>query len=97
MSRNGDSESIKNILNNLFQDSNLEPKFLESKIPAIWNEVVGKYISERTSKIYSKNGLLFVHITSAPLKNEMMMNREKIITLLNDELGKKVVKELIIK
>ena len=97
MSRNGDSEPIKNILNNLFKDSKLESKFLESKIPTIWSEVVGNYISERTSKIYSKNGLLFVHISSAPLKNEMMMNREKIISLLNDKLGEIVIKEIVIK
>ena len=91
------SLNIMNILNNMFQGNKLEAPFLESKIPLIWNDVVGKYISERTGKIYAKNGVLFVHISSAPLKHEMMMNRVKIIGLLNEKLNQQVIKELVVR
>lgn len=97
MSRNGDSEPLKNIIGNLFKDSKLETKFLETKIPLIWHEVVGNYIGERTTKIFAKGSTVFVYISSAPLKQEMMHNRDKIITLLNQKLGENTVKEIIIK
>ena len=92
-----DPKSLKNALSSFFKESKLESKFLETKIPTIWKEEVGVYINERTTKIFAKNNTVFVYISSAPLKQEMMHNRDKIIILLNKRLGSEVIKELIIK
>ena len=97
MSRDADSEPLKNIINSLFKDYKLDSKFLETKIPTIWKEVVGNYINERTTKLFAKENTLFVYLSSAPLKQEMMHNRDKIISLLNERLGSEVVTEIIIK
>ena len=38
-----------------------------------------------------------VHITSAPLRNELMLMRSSIIQRINDALGRKVIHEIVFK
>lgn len=96
MSRNEDSESLKNVIGHLLKDYKLETKFMETRIPEIWSEVVGKYITERTLKVFVKGNILYAQISSAPLKQEMMHNRETVIRLINEKIGQNLIKELII-
>ena len=40
--------------------------------------VTGKLISARTKKIYIKDGVMHIYLTSAVVKNELMMLRESL-------------------
>ena len=97
MGRSSDDLPLKKVIENLFKESQLENTFIETKIPIIWNEVVGKYISERTTKVYAKNSTLFVYLSSAPLKQEMLFNKEKIISLINEKLETEYIKSIQIR
>jgi hypothetical protein len=44
-----------------------------------------------------KNNTLYVKLTSPVLREELMYGREKIITMINVELGKEVVKSLVLR
>ena len=57
------------------------------------NETIAKY----TDKIEIINQTLFISSTVAPLKNELLYQKEKIIERVNDALGEKVIKEVVIK
>ena len=41
------------------------------------------------------NGNLYVKLKSAPLKNELNYNKEKLINEINKELKEKLVKKII--
>lgn len=97
MKRSSDDLPIKQIIENLFKDKRLESKYIETKIPLIWQNAVGKYIADRTTKIYVKQGTLFVYLSSAPLKQEMMHNKEKVITLVNQKLESDHIKNIEIR
>lgn len=51
---------------------------------------MGATIAGYTSKLYFKDGLLKVYLTSAPLK-ELLMGKEKIINIINSEVGEELV------
>jgi hypothetical protein len=40
---------------------------------------------------------LFITSTVAPLKNELLYQKENIIALVNEALGDKVIKEVVVK
>lgn len=67
------------------------------QIEDVWEKIMGKTIAKYTDKIQIINQTLFISSTVAPLKNELMYQKEKIIELVNDALGEKVIKEVVIK
>lgn len=61
----------------------------------LWPQMMGPTIAEYTQQIYLKNGTLYISLTSAVLRNELLMCREMLIKRLNKEIGSPLVKEII--
>jgi predicted nucleic acid-binding Zn ribbon protein len=87
------AEAIKDYINEM----NLGDKLSETAILNSWEEVVGKAISSRTTKIYIKDHVLYVHLTSSVVRNELMMLRESLREKLNEKAGKEVIKDIILR
>ena len=67
------------------------------RIEDIWEELMGKTISKYTDKIQVINSTLFISTSVAPLKNELIYQKEAIKERVNEALGEKLVKEVVIK
>jgi len=67
------------------------------RIEKAWEALMGKGIVAQTGKIQFNKGVLNLYITSAPLKHELLMSREKIAARLNEKLGEVVIKEVKIR
>jgi hypothetical protein len=61
------------------------------RIEEIWKNHMGPTIAGYTSKLYFKDGLLKIYLTSAPLKKELLMGKDKIINIINSEAGEDLV------
>ena len=61
------------------------------RIEKIWKNHMGPTIAGYTSKLYFKDGLLKIYLTSAPLKKELLMGKDKIINIINSEVGEELV------
>ena len=48
-----------------------------------------------TSNLYIRNQTLYVHLTSAALRQELMMGREKLVRALNQKVGATVITNII--
>ncbi len=60
-------------------------------------KIMGKTIAKYTDRIEIINTTLFISSTVAPLKNELLYQKEKIIERVNEALGEKVITEVVIK
>ncbi len=78
---------LKDAIDLFFKTYKLDKRLVETSIPLIWKNIMGEMISSRTLKIFVKNHELFIRLSSAPLKNELMMNKSKIIDRMNEEVG----------
>jgi hypothetical protein len=58
---------------------------------------MGKTIANYTDKIEIINTTLFISTNIAPLKNELIYQKTKIIERVNEALGEKVIKEVVIR
>ena len=63
----------------------------------LWSRVVGKNISESTSQLYMRNGVLYVSFSSSTARSEVFMNRTHIINNINAIAGKKIVINIVVK
>lgn len=95
--RKGEPESIGDAIKSMLEAFRISDKFNETDLVSSWAKVMGEPIAKRTSKIYIRDKKLYVHLTSAPLKHELSMSRDKILVLLTKEMGKPVVNEVVIK
>ncbi|MBP1673219.1 MAG: hypothetical protein H6Q25_1034 [Bacteroidetes bacterium] len=71
--------------------------FLEKQAVSSWPKIVGPLIARYTHKVSSKNGILTVYVKNSTLRFELMGMRSEIIQKLNQEVGKDVIKEILLK
>ena len=94
--RNTNEQSLKEVIAELLQRQKLKGKLTEVRIRDCWEKIMGPTIAKRTIEIHIKNKTLFIKINSAPLRHELSYNLDKLIKLLNDEIGETVITEIIL-
>lgn len=87
--------TLAEALNDYIKEMNLGVKLSETGILNSWEEVVGKAISSRTSKIYIKDHTLFVHLNSSVVRSELLMLREALRNKLNEKAGSEIIREIV--
>jgi predicted nucleic acid-binding Zn ribbon protein len=87
------SEAIKDYISEM----NLGGKLSEVGIINSWEEIVGKAISSRTTRIYIKDHILYVHLNSSVVRNELLMLRDVLKEKLNEKAGSEVLKEIVLR
>jgi predicted nucleic acid-binding Zn ribbon protein len=93
--RKNDSQPLKEAIDALLRLYKLQNQFDETSVEANWEEIMGKPIAARTTKVYAKNLKLYLQIDSAPLKKELMMAKQKMIELINKHAGKTIIEEVV--
>jgi len=89
--------SIGNVIQDFFAHNGKLSLFLEQQAVEQWRKIVGEFISNQTTKITVKQGVLYVTIPNAALRFEVMGSRSQIISKINEALGGEVIKGIIIK
>lgn len=95
--RNSRFVALKEVLDDMIKDMRIGNKMDEMKVRKYWHELMGTYITNHTTRIFYKQGKLFVYIESSALKQELFMARAKIIDNLNERLQENLIKEIIIR
>lgn len=89
--------SIQDAIQQFLQKSRLKTGIQALRIEEVWEELMGKTIAKYTEKIQIINHTLFITTSVAPLKNELLYQKEKILERVNEAMGEKVIKEVVIK
>jgi predicted nucleic acid-binding Zn ribbon protein len=87
--------SLGEALQDYIKEMNIGDKLSEAGVINSWEEIVGKAISSRTSRIYFKDHVLFVHLSSSVVRNELLMLREALKEKLNEKAGSEVIKDIV--
>jgi len=92
-----EARNIGEIINDLLRQENLDVALDEHRASALWPQIVGDGINRYTIRRYVNNGVMTVHLSSASLANELMLNRAGIIQRINEALGREIIHEIIFK
>lgn len=88
---------MQDALRNFLNQSRLKGDVQALQIEEIWEKLMGKTISKYTDSIKIIHQTLFITTNVAPLKNELVYQKDNIIKRVNEALGENVIKEVIIK
>lgn len=67
------------------------------QITDVWEEIMGKTVAKYTDSIQIANHTLFISTSVAPLKNELLYQKETIIKRVNEALGDNVIRDVVIR
>ena len=95
--RNSKFVALKDVLDDMIREMRSGGKMEEMKVRKYWHELSGTYITNQTTRIFYKQGKLFVYLESSALKQELYLARTKIIANLNERLQEDLIQELIIR
>jgi len=88
--------SIKQAIQEFLKKSRLKGDIHALQIEELWEELMGKMIARYTEKLQIIGDKLIITTNVAPLKNELIYQREKIRQRVNEAMKQKLINEVII-
>ncbi len=89
--------SLAEALQDYINEMKLGDKLSEAGLLNSWEEMVGRAISSRTKKIFIKDQILYVKLSSSVVRNELLMLRNALRDRLNEKAGREVIKDIVLK
>jgi predicted nucleic acid-binding Zn ribbon protein len=96
MKRHND-QILKDVLKDMVDTYKLRSKLNQTKVKSLWSTLMGPSISRYTTDISVRRNKLYIQIESASLRQELSMGKDKIKTIINEELGEEYIEEVIIR
>jgi hypothetical protein len=88
--------SISDAIQQFLNKSRIKGDIQAMQIEDAWEKIMGKTIARYTDKIQVFGDKLIITTSVAPLKQELIYQKDKIIQRVNEALGQKVVREVVI-
>ncbi|WP_127125046.1 DUF721 domain-containing protein [Pseudoflavitalea rhizosphaerae] len=86
-------DAMKHFLNR----SRIKGSIQALQIEDVWEQIMGKTIAKYTEKIEIHGTTLYINTTVAPLKQELLYQKDQIKTRVNELLGDNTVREVVIR
>ncbi len=94
--RNKNLLSISDVLKDFVETNKLEKGLNKVNVRDAWAALMGNGVNNYTSAIELKNETLYVKLSSSVLREELSYGKEKIMRMLNEELGKEIIKKIVL-
>lgn len=94
--RKNGARPLGDVIDELLNVYKLRGKLNETQIVDAWPKVMGAAIANRTASTpFIRNQILYVKLTSAPLRQQLSMHKSNIISMLNESVGAEVIRDVI--
>ena len=95
--RNNENLSIGDALKEFVSTNKLEKGLNKVNVAEAWEKLMGNGVNNYTLSVNLERDTLYVQLSSSVLREELSYGKEKIINMLNEELGKVIIKKLILR
>lgn len=95
--RFNEENSLQDILKEFIQVNKLDAGMDKIDVEQAWKNLMGNGVNNYTEEVLLKKTTLYVKLSSAVLRNELSYGKDKIIRMINEELGKEVVKSIVLR
>ena len=95
--RHNDHIPLSDALREFIKENKLQKGIDKVNAREAWRNLMGNGVNHYTTAIELRNGTLFVSLSSSVLREELSLGKSKIIIMLNEELGKDLVKKLVLR
>jgi hypothetical protein len=85
------------VLKHIIQDNKLQPGIDQINVRDAWKNLMGNGVNYYTKNVVLKGTTLYVELSSAVLREELTHGKSKIVSMINEELKREVVKEVVLR
>jgi predicted nucleic acid-binding Zn ribbon protein len=94
--RENDSFSIQDLMQSFIKENNLSKGMHKIKVEETWTKMMGPGIAAHTTSVKLQNKTLIIQLNSSVLREELSYGKDKIIKMMNEELGDEFVIKLML-
>ena len=95
--RYNDQQKIDDLLKSFVKENNLEKGLDKVNVEAAWRGLMGNGVNNYTNSVKLHQDTLYVELSSSVLREELSYGKEKILSMLNEALGKDLISKLILR
>ena len=88
--------SLGDAIRQFLKQSRLKSPMQALQIQDVWEQIMGKTVARYTDSIKIYGRKLYVTTSVAPLRQELIFQKENIVARVNEALGEKAIDEVII-
>lgn len=89
--------SLGDALKKFLNQSHLKGSIQALQIEEVWEQIMGKTIARYTDKIRIHGKTLYIETSVAPLRQELLYQKENILHRVNEVFAEEVIKDVVIK
>lgn len=94
--RDDNLKKINRVLGEFYQENKLQNGLLEVDVANACKDALGSNLLQYVNDISFQNGTLKLALSSASLRQELAMGKEKMAELINNQFGTAVVKKVVL-
>jgi predicted nucleic acid-binding Zn ribbon protein len=95
--RTNPPKPLKELVKSFLDDVPYRKRLKRGMILSLWDEIVGEAIAEQTQNLRFEHGRLVLNVKNPAWRQEIHMKRFSIAKKLNDEVGEKIIKEIVVR
>lgn len=95
--RQNEHLKMSEVLKEFVETNNLQEGLDKVDVGDAWRSLMGNGVNNYTVNVQLKGNKLYVQLSSSVLREELSYGKEKIIAMLNEALGKPLIKTLVLR
>ena len=95
--RFNDNNPISDVLKEIIRANNLQKGMDGINVRDAWKNIMGPGVNTYTGEVMLRGTVLYVQLTSAVLREELSYGREKMIKMINEEMGHQVITDVVLR
>jgi hypothetical protein len=92
--RNSKETPLKELVDKFLKAYRLDGKMKELDVLNGWPEMMGVAVANRTEKLYIRNRILHVKMSSSVMRDELAHGKQIIILRVNEYAGSKIIDDV---
>lgn len=97
MKRNNENIKLSDALQDFVSHNKLQTGLDKVNARDVWKQQMGPAIEKYTTSLKLEGNTLYVQLSSSVLREELSYGKEKIIKIMNENLGKELIKKLVLR
>ena len=89
-------EKLSNVVNDFIDQTGLRQKFQEQEILQNFKAIMGPFLMKKVQKSYVRNQKLYLKLSSAAFKQELIMQKTNLLLQLNTKIGYEYLIDLVL-
>ena len=95
--RLSNQSTIGDVLKQIIQVNKLQPGMDQIDVKEAWQNLMGNGVNSYTKNVALRGSTLYVELSSSVLREELSHGKSKIIAMINEELHREVIKEVVLR